>query len=491
MGTMNTGVGCGRPRLRAALLALLLLLSRSAFAAATVDRLDEKQGKVVPFLYDPICYTIPVVQVSINGRPPLPFCVDTGATSALTIDPWAVAKLGLGTPGAKGDGYTYATIPVQSIVLQGKGRQDDAAFSPVQAAVLDLSFLNQGLTGPRVAGLLGRELLGSVTTRFDFAAKTLTVFAYPHLPLRVPGATSIPLGLTAGGYQYTVPVTLAPGRSAEVYLDTGCFCTELPFSATQGLPTTATAYSFTQEIDGWYAFPELRLPALTLGTLRVQDVVVRTISPPGAPVLGLDILAGYRVTLDGPNRELTLEPSARNGRYVPGWSGIGLVQDGDGWDIGTLQAGSPARRAGVRVGDRIRTVGGRGVHGLLYQQVHTLLDGHPGRAVRVSLRRGRRTLTISWNPLDDFSAPRSALYGLTMRLPSGFYVDATKPTEGANFWDVLDVLKGSPADLAGVQAGDRIPQMDDLDAPSQFVAVTRAGRATPLVVMLSAPPANP
>ncbi len=55
--------------------------------ALTLAKLDEKQGKIVPFLYDPLTVPLPVIQVSINGQPPLPFIVDTGTTPALSLDP--------------------------------------------------------------------------------------------------------------------------------------------------------------------------------------------------------------------------------------------------------------------------------------------------------------------------------------------------------------------------------------------------------------------
>ncbi len=466
--------------------------------AATLDKLDETQGKIIPFLYDPVTTPYPVVQVSVNGKPPLPFMVDTGATAALLLDPWAAARLGLRKQDltGKANGYNYATAPIQGVVLQGMSQANNAEFDPKQAQVVDLSILSDPFMDRRVAGIVGLGMLSQSTTRFDFAAKTLTLFSYPHPPLRLPGATVLPLRSTPDRL-FTVHVTLAPGTAADLTLDTGSNATTIPLAVMGTLHPTATTYgSFTEQIDGLYSSPDLRLPGLTLGTLQVPDAVVGTIPPGGRMPLGLNILAGYRMTLDGPNGQLSLEPSAAGGRYVRGWSGLDLTRTGTGWTVKELEGISPARQAGMRVGDEVLAVNGREIQGLTLRQADMLIAGLSGRPLRVTLRRGkamgRKPLDVSWTPLDKFSAPRDAVYGLTMR----------KPSLGP--WVIVSVLPGCPGDRAGLQAGDEITRMDGApvaDMPldqlikimgqaseSITLAVTRAGRAEPLSVKLAAPP---
>ena len=160
---------------------------------ATIDHLDETQSRVIPFLYDPIDDPFPVIQVSVNGKPPLPFVVDTGTAAGLLLDPWAAEALGLKTSPLtqKGDGYLYRTAPVEGLVFQGRDRKNDVSFKfnpdSTQSAVVDLSFFTGLFPEPRIAGIVGRAALESVTTRFDFAAKTLTVFAYLAPPAASAG----------------------------------------------------------------------------------------------------------------------------------------------------------------------------------------------------------------------------------------------------------------------------------------------------------------
>ncbi len=467
----------------------------------SVVTLDESQGHVVPFVYDPTTALFPVIQVSINGKPPLSFILDTGTADAVLLNPWAAKELGMEASPLtqKGPGYRFGTVTIQSLVFQGIDRKNNAFFTfsadSAPISVADLGFFAASFQNLRIAGIIGRGALEQVTTRFDFAAKTLTVFTYPHPPLRRPGATVVPLGLTSDRL-YTVPVTLAPGVIDALILDTGAYSTQIHRSNVKSVHPTAISYTTGQRIEGLYLSPELRLPGLSLGTLTVPDVAVGTMEDSTSASLGLDILTGYRLTLDGPNRELTLEPSAQSGRYfagrsgLSGWSGITLALDGGGLSVKALSAWSPARRAGVQVGDTLLTIYGQSVQGVSLERFTQLISetrGLSGRPVQVTLRRGAQTVAASWVPLNDFTAPQTVLDGLTLRRLN------EQP------WEVLDVLKGSPADQAGLQSGDRItdltlPSDSTPDAPGQNslpITVTRAGRKTPLAVTLTAPPPQP
>ncbi|MEU6402075.1 S41 family peptidase [Streptomyces sp. NPDC046985] len=86
-----------------------------------------------------------------------------------------------------------------------------------------------------------------------------------------------------------------------------------------------------------------------------------------------------------------------DGRYT----GVGLRarRERDGRiDIGRVQSGSPAAGAGIRAGDRLRSVDGEKVDGLPVTEVVSLLrgdadDAPAGTAVTLGLTRGARTWT--------------------------------------------------------------------------------------------------
>lgn len=450
--------------------------------------LDEKQGKVIPFLYDPITVSVPIIQVSVNGKPPLPFIVDTGTAFSVSLDFWAAKKLGLSAKGITTTNYqnvAYTQVPIHGIVLQGAEHTNDAAFDTQEAVVLDLSMLSMVRSGPRIAGIIGLGLLATTTSRFDFAQKTLTIWTAPHAPLHMPQGIVLPL---SGSDTFTARAAFAPGTYADLIVDTGSDSTQIPLLALKSLHPTAITYNTSTMIDGDYVCPELRLPKISFGSLCVTDVVVDVKPPPTGPSLGLDILSGYRLTLDGPNGQLILEPSAQSRRYRKGHSGLDIKQGGKRWFVSRLKVKLPAQSAGLQVGDELVTVSGVGVKGLSLDQVGKELSGLAGVPVQTTVRREGKLVTLTWVPIDAFQISPSVIDGLTMR----------KTPNGA-FWIIKDVLQGCPGSLAGLQAGDKVtringhpvtdkPTESNMEAKEPALAlfeIERPGVAKPFVVWLS------
>jgi hypothetical protein len=454
-----------------------------------VGSLNEKQGKIIPFLYDPVTVPYPVIEVSVNGKPPLPFIVDTGSSPALSLDPWAVQALGLKANGPmeRENGFVVSQTSLRGIVLQGTNRHNDAAFSTREAAIIDLGLLAQFSPGQRIAGIVGLGLLSPITSRFDFAAKTLTLFVASHPPLQIPGGTILPMRGSADGL-FTVRTTLAPETFADLIIDTGSDSTEIPVSALPALHPTAASYSnFGERLDSIYISPTLRLPDLTLGTLPVPDVVVGTLPPHVRLSLGMNILAGYRLTLDGPNGQATLETLAHSERYVPSASNLNVTQTDGRWLVSALADAAPAHHAGLQIGDEILTVGGVGVKDFSWVEMQRMLGGIVGIPVQVSVRQNQGTeKTFSWDPIDNFSISPTPMDGLAMTQAPG------------SPWVIMDVEKGCPGDKAGLHIGDQISSIAGATVigmplnryaelttqPVVILEIERAGLAHPLPAIL-------
>ena len=461
--------------------------------AAATGVLDEKQGKVIPFAYDPLSCPFPVIQVSVNGHTSLPFIVDTGTSYPLLLDPWAAKELGLkvtSTVEKNAQDVPYQRTAIQSVVMKGvKG--GDLSFNTREAAILDLSLLNQLVFSQRVAGMVGLPMLAASTSRFDFAAKTLTIFTAPHPPLHIPRGTTLPIRSSPDG-TITVRATLASETYADLILDTGSDSTQISLSALGLVHPTAAAYGNTcGRLDGIYVCPTLRLLKLALGELSIPNVVVGTLPAPTRLSLGMDVLAGYRLTLDGPNGQVILEPTA-SGRYVKGWSDLNIQQTSGSWMVGALRETSPARLAGLQAGDKIVTANGVNVGGLTPAQAQHLLAGVAGKPLQVKVQRDaaqqEKSMTVSWVPLDVFSAPRNLMFGLSLE----------KAPVGP--WVVVDAAKGCPGEQAGLRAGDKITHVNGesvMDIPIShyqdlvenivlILEIERAGVAKPFTVRLSA-----
>jgi hypothetical protein len=150
---------------------------------------------------------------------------------------------------------------------------------------------------------------------------------------------------------------------------------------------------------------ELRGPAGVVGRSRMDAAVLRgelgdllagATGEPADGLLGYSFLKHFRVALDYPHQVLWLDPTRgdvedRSEEY----SHPGLQLESVGREVWVLAVaeGSPAARAGVRAGDELVAIDGEPTTGTDVVAVSRRLEGAPGTAVRLSLRRGAREWT--------------------------------------------------------------------------------------------------
>ncbi|MGH8895072.1 MAG: S41 family peptidase, partial [Actinomycetes bacterium] len=116
-----------------------------------------------------------------------------------------------------------------------------------------------------------------------------------------------------------------------------------------------------------------------------------------AAVEGMQRALGDRWSTYYGRSEFASFRAALEGQY----SGVGLWLRGssggarDGVEVGSVQPGSPAERAGVRTGDVLLRVGSRDVTASDVPTVAGLLRGPADSTVRVAVRRGSATRTVT------------------------------------------------------------------------------------------------
>jgi serine protease Do len=148
---------------------------------------------------------------------------------------------------------------------------------------------------------------------------------------------------------------------------------------------------------------------------------------------------------------------------------------------------SPAREAGLRKGDRIVAVDGHKVERLaqLYREIQA---HYAGETIKLSIERGKesieRTLTLA-SKIDPYRRPTLGI--LPTRAASGELAAADKAKQPSGV-GVRWVEPKGPAELAGVQAGDRILAIEgqavaDRQALADRVADSKIGSKVKLDVL--------
>ncbi|MBW2731314.1 MAG: aspartyl protease family protein [Deltaproteobacteria bacterium] len=243
----------------------------------------------------------PVVMASVNGKPPMPFLVDSGAsTSVLTkryaasigVAPIPSAHYRVNSPGGLiSADRALASLKVGSVHLAN-----------VPFAIIDLPFGN-------IAGLISpHDAYGAFRTRFDFRAFTFTIA--PSKKRDEPKLASLPLRIAEGNPHIWVAFGKRPSRP--LTLDTGAVNTTLTLALAKlgdKIPLrgeSRLAAAGGKSAKSWQTTATLEARA---GELQWKTVRPVLFSPVHAEdydafrkfgLLGMDFLMGRILEFDGP-----------------------------------------------------------------------------------------------------------------------------------------------------------------------------------------------
>lgn len=473
-------------------IAFLLLCLITGQASADSKALE---GYKIPFTYDPLTQPYIVVQASVNGKPPLPFILDTGCEPNLCIDTGTAISLSLPLTGTKilVRGQSFTEAPLRSFVLVGTNKGDRVPIGGFKTiSVGDLSLLRQYGGGEKFAGIIGIQALSRTTTRIDFTRKMLTISTTPHaLWVRDARSSLLPMKQHKKFGCYYINVTAVPGLATELLLDTGSPSTNLPIELTPRLKSLAGRPVGTGTLDTLFVSPMLLLPSLTLGRFEEPQVTVACV-PPSANqiVLGMDMLRRFLVTMDFPNKTLVLERPAdyRARLKVDGWIGAHLTEQKDKYIVSRVAEGSPAQKSGLRAGDSIVRIDGRSLQGMAETSVDNLLQGFAGSKAELLVERdGNVHVSINIERISEFAAPPLAISGLVMVKPLHQPITITSMTQncagaraGLKAGDIIFVWNGK-------STSEMTPQDFADEGVKQEITLTiqRKGSDKPLKVRIS------
>ena len=149
------------------------------------------------------------------------------------------------------------------------------------------------------------------------------------------------------------------------------------------------------------------LPSISLGDETLTDQVTRVqrsvtagaFSEPGfGGILGTDFLRQFEVTLDLAHNRLFLKKDSgfKPDPYRYTTIGIQFANDPNGDHVVmSVWKDSPAEEAGMKAGDRIKTVNGQSARDLSLEQLGNQLHGPEGTPVRLIVERGSASFAVT------------------------------------------------------------------------------------------------
>lgn len=311
------------------------------------------------------------VRASIEGAPPADFLFDTGA-SATVVDSGYAAKIGLAT---EGDGQIQGAGGAGHVALAKLGSlrvgdEDGVELGARTVAVIPVS----AALGPALwrdfAGILGSDVIREFVVTVDYERQRLTLADPAEFRYEGAGAK---LDFTLVGGVPVVPMKLDDRIDGNFRLDlggSGGVVLQSAFAAAHGFRAAHAVSAAGSGFGGHYPIRSFRTKSLELGPLRWEDPIV-TVADAGAGVLadrsfagliGNQVLERFRCTFDYAHDVVYLEPSGRASEPDPFTRvGVMLARDAGLAHATQVLAGSPAERAGLRVGDTVRTIDGQPV----------------------------------------------------------------------------------------------------------------------------------
>ncbi|MDA8432929.1 MAG: RIP metalloprotease RseP [Nitrospiraceae bacterium] len=205
-------------------------------------------------------------------------------------------------------------------------------------------------------------------------------------------------------------------------------------------------------------------------------------------------LGGYVKMLgEEPGEELPEEEKQRAFNFQPVWKRFAIVFAGPVFnllfaclvfylllltgvpalypDIGKIAADSPAQKAGLMTGDRVTALDGHPVQS--WDDVSGGIEGKDGAPLSLTIRRGDRTIEIRLKPEER---TESNLFGEKKKYWEVGISPLVLPVVG-------EVVKGEPADKAGLKKGDRILAVGGVAVPTweDMTEIVHKSAGTPLV----------
>jgi hypothetical protein len=353
-----------------------------------------------------------VFNVSVNGRPPIGFILDTGADQNV-INSTRLEDFGLKTyaktmtsGGGNSAEYDYAaeaTLTLPGVELRNQ-----------HVSAIDQTGLERAL-GVKLGGLLGYDFISRFVVDIDYENHVITLrdpktWKYTGTGVMVPVIFDIGIPHANG----SIGVPTKPDIPAYFVVDFGAAETATltsPFVKSNDLTRLAQTNATVNRPAGlesqFFAQNNVRgnLQRLTIGHLTVNNVPVNmSVNTTGAyastnfsGTVGESVYSRYHCYLDYSNYRVILDSTPEANKPFPGRETYGLTLLASGADLRTytvaaVRPGSPAAADGFEKGDMISGEDGKNASEFTLRELRDSLS-HAGQHHALEVQRGGERLT--------------------------------------------------------------------------------------------------
>lgn len=369
---------------------------------------------IVPFHFDPPLDPTAAINVSVNGREPMRFTVDTGLSSTLFIHRWAALRCGLPLTGPAVSSMIgpqrLIRVPIDSVVFTDRSGQNIVHFSPKVGYVCERDDAEERRGAVRVAGLIGMAFFQKYLLELDFRSKTLIMRTPPFGAWAQVDCAE--LTLREHTRWYSVRSRLS-GDPYEMIVDTGS-----DFTGVSNVRNLNSAWPSTRKkiwmFDGCREYVVALVPSIHIGNRDVGPVELCCLSANKPGILGLDVLSRFVTVLDYKNRRFALREH-NEGPCAPRIQaeiGFTLTTAGTECRVDSIDSNSTAFQSGLRRGDVIFEIDGIRTSGLSIPAISRLLAGYAGIDANVVVGRTPKLPRLTRKSTD-------AHFALTFRADRG------------------------------------------------------------------------
>ncbi|MFC4763683.1 aspartyl protease family protein [Dyella koreensis] len=345
-----------------------------------------------------------LVDVSINGKGPLPFILDTGGHAILTAD--AAKKLGFATQGqgaSAGSGPGTMSTAYTHVDHLGMGDADIRDL-PFLVMPYPYAMCERGEGREPIAGILGLEIFQRFAVTFDYDRRQLVLQPYDHG--QAPAARQgnvLPLRFTDD-----MPLTEAEidGHRGVFGIDTGNSGLTLMFPQWAGRMGITGRYENgapvpTGGVGGEFTAHFAHTQSMKLGSDKLDNVVAMltradagaTGNPSEAGNIGQDVLSRYNVHFDYRRQHMVLMPRAEPATRhyaMAGFSASKPQDQPDRYVVSWIMPGGPAAQAGLKEDDAITAINGKAAKSMgLGEARKARMEQPEGTPLKLTLSDGR------------------------------------------------------------------------------------------------------